>query len=360
MYAVLILEDGTIVEGEGFGAEAEVFGEAVFNTSMSGYQEALTDPSYKGQILMLTYPLVGNYGVNDLDFESEGIQVEGFVVRENCLEYEHPEARKAIDAFLRDQGVPGISGIDTRALTIKMRAYGTMKAMLKTSSKKIGKEGLVKRVKKSPHITEMDLVDIVTSKEPKRHDAGGELEVVILDCGMKLGIPHSLLERKVNVTIVPARASSKEILELEPDGLLVTNGPGDPLKADYVIKTIGALKEELPIFGICFGNQLVSLALGAKTYKLKFGHRGSNQPVKDLETGRVYITSQNHGFAVDAESLEGTGLEVSHINLNDNTVEGVRHTELPIATVQYHPEANPGPKDSAYLFDEFIKVMEEK
>jgi carbamoyl-phosphate synthase small subunit len=233
-----------------------------------------------------------------------------------------------------------------------------MKSMLKTSSEKIETSELVEKVRKSPHITELDLVNLVTSKETWRHDVGGKLEVIIFDCGMKLGILNSFLDRKVNVTVVPAHASAKEILELDPDGILITNGPGDPLMAGYVINTIADLKEELPIFGICFGNQLVSLALGAKTYKLKFGHRGSNQPVKDLETGRVYITSQNHGFAVDAKSLEGTGLEVSHVNLNDQTVEGVRHKNLPIETVQYHPEANPGPKDSAYLFDEFIKVME--
>lgn len=359
MQAVLVLEDGTIVEGEGFGAESEVFGEAVFNTSMSGYQEALTDPSYNGQILLLTYPLVGNYGVNSTDFESKRIQVEGFVIREGCREPFHPEATGGIESFLSDQGIPGISGVDTRALTIKMRAHGTMKALLKTSSGKIDTNGLIERVKKSPHITEMDLIDQVTSKEPKKYDGGGNLEVVILDCGMKLGILKSLLDRGVNVTVVPAHKSSKDLLALEPDGVLVTNGPGDPMRANHVIKTIADIKEELPIFGICFGNQLVSLALGAGTYKLKFGHRGSNQPVKDLVTGRVYITSQNHGFAVDADSFEGTGLEVSHINLNDNTVEGVRHKELPISTVQYHPEANPGPKDSAYLFDEFIKVMKE-
>jgi carbamoyl-phosphate synthase small subunit len=358
MHAVLVLEDGTILEGEGFGAEREVYGEAVFNTSMSGYQEALTDPSYKGQILMLTYPLIGNYGINEFDFESEKVQVEGFVVRENCLEPQHPEAKKTIDEFLMEQNVPGIAGVDTRSLTIKLRAHGTMKSMLKTSSEKIETSELVEKVRKSPHITELDLVNLVTSKETWRHDVGGKLEVIIFDCGMKLGILNSFLDRKVNVTVVPAHASAKEILELDPDGILITNGPGDPLMAGYVINTIADLKEELPIFGICFGNQLVSLALGAKTYKLKFGHRGSNQPVKDLETGRVYITSQNHGFAVDAKSLEGTGLEVSHVNLNDQTVEGVRHKNLPIETVQYHPEANPGPKDSAYLFDEFIKVME--
>jgi carbamoyl-phosphate synthase small subunit len=359
MQAVFVLEDGTVVEGVGFGAEAEVFGEAVFNTSMSGYQEALTDPSYKGQILMLTYPLVGNYGVNELDFESEEVQVEGFVVREHCVEPQHQESKHTIDEFLKEQGAPGISGVDTRALTIKMRAHGTMKAMLKTSRDRIDVDGLVQRVKDSPHITKLDLVNQVTSKRVERHDVSGKQHVAVLDCGMKLGILNSFLERKVNVTIVPANISSKEILDLESDGILVTNGPGDPVRVDYVIKTIRELKEELPIFGICFGNQLVSLAIGGKTYKLKFGHRGSNQPVKDLETGRVYITSQNHGFAVDEQSLEGTGLEVSHINLNDQTVEGVRHKELPIETVQYHPEANPGPKDSAYLFDEFIKVMEE-
>ncbi len=359
MQAVLVLEDGTILRGEGFGAEAEVYGEAVFNTSMSGYQEALTDPSYKGQILTLTYPLIGNYGINTEDFESEKIQVEGFVVRENCQAPSHQASEKTIDRFLSEQGIPGISGVDTRSLTISLRAHGTMKALLKTSSEKIDTDGLVESVRQSPHITEMDLVHQVTAKEPKKHDVGGKTHVAILDCGMKLGIQNSLLQRKVNVTVVPASISAKDILALEADGMLVTNGPGDPTRADYVIKTIASLKEELPIFGICFGNQLTSLALGAETYKLKFGHRGSNQPVKDLATGRVYITSQNHGFAVDAESLEDTGLEVSHINLNDQTVEGVKHKELPIATVQYHPEANPGPKDSAYLFDEFIKVMEE-
>jgi carbamoyl-phosphate synthase small subunit len=359
MHAVLVLEDGSIIEGKGFGAEGEVFGEAVFNTSMSGYQDALTDPSYKGQILLLTYPLIGNYGVNTSDFESEKIQVEGFAVRENCLEPQHPQMEKGISAFLEDQSIPGISGVDTRSLTIKLRAHGTMKAMLKTSWEKIDVQGLVERVKGSPHITELDLVDQVTSKEFKKHDGGGRCHVAILDCGMKLGILNSFLERKADVSVLPAHTTSKQIMDLEPDGVLVTNGPGDPVRVDYVIKTIASLKEELPIFGICFGNQLVSLALGAKTYKLKFGHRGSNQPVKDLETGRVYITSQNHGFAVDADSLTGTGLEVSHINLNDQTVEGVRHKELPIETVQYHPEANPGPKDSAYLFDDFIKLMEE-
>ncbi|GBE56893.1 carbamoyl-phosphate synthase small chain [archaeon BMS3Bbin16] len=360
MQAVLVLEDGTILEGEGFGAEGEVFGEAVFNTSMSGYQEALTDPSYKGQILTLTYPLIGNYGVNRDDFESEKIQVEGFAVRENCHKPSHHASNSTIDRFLSDQGIPGISGIDTRALTIRMRAQGTMKAMLKTSSEKIDTDGLVESVRQSPHITEMDLVHQVTTKELKRRDIGAKLNVAVLDCGMKLGIENSLLQRSVNVMVVPASTPAKDILALGADGMLVTNGPGDPTRADYVIKTIADLKEELPIFGICFGNQLTSLALGAETYKLKFGHRGSNQPVKDLATGRVYITSQNHGFAVDAESLDGTGLEVSHINLNDQTVEGVRHKELPIATVQYHPEANPGPKDSAYLFDEFIKVIEEE
>jgi len=358
MDAVLVLEDGTIVRGEGFGIEAEVYGEAVFNTSMSGYQEALTDPSYKGQILMLTYPLIGNYGTNESDFESDQVQVEGFVVREKCDNPEHPTNKNSIHEFLVKNERPGIAGVDTRTLTLKMRSQGTMKALLKTSSEKIDTAGLVEQVQNSPHITELDLVNLVTSKKIKTHKKSGRCHVAILDCGMKTGIVDCFKDRGADVSIIPAGTSSKEILGLGPDGVLVSNGPGDPMRADYVIKTIADLKEELPIFGICFGNQLVSLALGAKTYKLKFGHRGSNQPVKDLATNRVYITSQNHGFAVDSESLEGTGLEVSHINLNDQTVEGVKHKELPIRTVQYHPEANPGPKDSAYLFDEFIKVME--
>ncbi len=360
MHACLVLEDGTTLKGKGFGAEKEVLGEVVFNTSMTGYQEALTDPSYKGQILTLTYPLIGNYGINPDDYESEKIQVEGFAVREQCKYPSHRKGEKTIDQFLKENNKPGIEGIDTRALTIKIREHGTMKGALKTSNEKIDTEELIQKAREQPDISEKDLVKQVTSKKIKRYENKSKTEIVLIDCGMKLSILRSLLARKTNVTVVPATTTSKEILNLEPDGIMITNGPGDPEMAGYVVDTLRDLLEELPISGICFGNQLLGLAAGGKTYKLKFGHRGSNQPVKDLETGRVYITSQNHGFAVDEHSLEGTGFTVSHINPNDNSVEGLKHQELPIFTVQHHPEAHPGPWDSDYLFDQFLKTVREK
>ncbi len=355
LVATLVLEDGTIVQGEGFGAEKEVFGEVVFNTSMTGYQEALTDPSYKGQILLLTYPLIGNYGVNDEDFESNRIQVEGFVVKEACPNPSHRISKKTIDEFLKEHDIPGISGVDTRALTIKIRKYGTMKGALATSSKEIDAEDLLERARKQKDISELDLVSLVTCKQAKKYGNGER--VVLIDCGYKASILKNLLKRNLEVIVVPAFYDYEKILELEPRGIMVSNGPGDPKRASYVIETLKKLiNEEIPIFGICLGNQLLALAFGADTYKLKFGHRGSNQPVKDLKTGKTYITSQNHGFAVSEESLPDF-LEVSHINLNDNTVEGIRHKELPIFSVQYHPEANPGPRDSEYLFDEFVKLI---
>ncbi len=359
MYAALVLEDGTIVEGEGFGAEREVLGEVVFNTSMCGYQEALTDPSYNGQILMLTYPLIGNYGINKENFESDGIKAEGFVVKEYCEMPSHRSAGKTIHNFLLENGIPGISGVDTRALTIKIRKYGTMKSALKTSQKKIDAEELLERAKRQKDISELDLVREVTCKEIKQYRGEGR-KIVLIDCGLKLSILRNLLKRNCDVIVVPAFTGYKKILDLEPEGVVISNGPGDPMRVEYVIETIRKLFEEKPIFGICLGHQLLALASGAKTYKLKFGHRGSNQPVKDLATQRVYITSQNHGFAVDAKTLKGTGFEVSHLNLNDKTVEGMRHAELPIMSVQYHPEAHPGPHDSEYLFDEFLKMIEEK
>ncbi len=356
MHATLVLEDGTIIEGKGFGAETEVYGEVVFNTSMCGYQEALTDPSYKGQILMLTYPLVGNYGVNKGDFESDGVKAEGFVIREECLAPSHRDAESTIHDFLLDNDTPGIAGVDTRALTIKIREYGTMKAALKTSTDAIDGEGLLESAKQQKDISELDLVKEVTCKEIKRYPNTGK-KVALIDCGMKLSILRNLAERKCDVTVFPAHSTAEEILEAEPGGILVSNGPGDPVQAPYVIQTLKKLMEEKPVFGICLGQQLIALAAGGATYKLKFGHRGSNQPVKDLHTGRVYITSQNHGFAVDASSLEGSGFEVTKLNLNDNTPEGIHHRELPIFSVQYHPEANPGPKDNEYLFDEFLELI---
>lgn len=359
MYATLVLEDGTVLEGEGFGAGGEVFGEVVFNTSMCGYQEALTDPSYKGQILLLTYPLVGNYGVNSEDFESDGIKVEGFAVREYCSAPSHRAAERDIDTFLRENKTPGIAGIDTRALTIKIREYGTMKGALKTSASPIEGGELLERAREARGIGELDLVSQVTCREPRRYGEGRR-HVVLVDCGMKYSILRNLLKRGVAVTVVPAAMPAKDILGLEPDGIVVSNGPGDPVRAPYAIEALRELMEEKPIFGICLGHQLLALAAGGRTYKLKFGHRGVNQPVKDLRLGRVFITSQNHGYAVDAASMEGTGFEVSRINLNDRTVEGLRHHELPVSSIQYHAEAHPGPLENEYLFDEFLRTIKEE
>lgn len=356
MYATLVLEDGTIVKGKGLGAEKEVYGEAVFNTSMCGYQEALTDPSYNGQILMFTYPLMGNYGINKDNFESDGIKAEGFIMHEGCLSPSHRAVSKTLDAFLKEHAIPGIAGVDTRSLTIKIRKHGTMKAALKTSKEEIDGAELLERAKKQRDISELDLVQEVTTREIM-HYPGRDRKAVLLDCGMKLSILRNLLKRGLDVTVVPASTPAEEILSIEPDGILISNGPGDPMRAEYAIKTAAKLMEEKPAFGICLGHQILALAAGAETFKLKFGHRGSNQPVKDFETGRVHITSQNHGYAVKVESLQGTGFKLSHINLNDKTVEGMQHEELPVSSVQYHPEAHPGPKDNEYIFDEFVKML---
>ena len=355
--AALAIEDGTFVEGIGFGAERYVEGELVFNTSMTGYVEALTDPSYAGQILMMTYPLIGNYGVCEEDFESDGVKVEGFVVRELCKEPSNWRHTKDLDSLLKEYNVPGIEGIDTRALTKKTRVYGAMKAVLAVGD--YDKDKLLKRAVEQPSITEVDLVDKVCVREPKRMEGDGKYEVVLVDCGIKLSIVRQLLKRNMNVTLVPYNYPPQEIKELQPDGIFISNGPGDPARVKPTIETIKALAGEFPMAGICLGNQLVALALGGKTFKLKFGHRGANQPVKDFETGRVFISSQNHGFAVDEKSLDGTGLEVTQINLNDHTVEGMVHREIPLITVQYHPEAGPGPHDTYFFFDRFYEMVRE-
>ncbi len=356
MYATLVFEDGTIIEGQGLGKESEVYGEVVFNTGMCGYQETMTDPSYKGQILMFTYPLIGNYGINQKNFESNDIQTEGLILRESCSSPSHRLAINSLGNFLKSHNTPGISGIDTRALTIKIRKKGTMKSGLKTSNNPIDAENLFKQTIKQPDISDLDLVSKVTSREIKIYEGNGP-KVVIIDCGVKRSILQNLLKRGLEVNVVPASTSSEEIFDLEPEGIVVSNGPGDPIKSDYVIKTVTDIMEEIPTLGICLGHQILALSAGAKTFKLKFGHRGINHPVKDLDTGRVYITSQNHGYAVDISNFEDIGFNLSHINLNDKTTEGMFHDELPIFSVQFHPEAHPGPKDCEYLFDEYIKML---
>lgn len=358
--AVLVLEDGSFFFGDGFGALGEAQGELVFNTSMTGYVEALTDPSYAGQILMMTYPLIGNYGVCKEDFESDGIKVEGFVVRELCTTPSNWRSELSLEKFLEEYGIRGIQGVDTRMLTKKTRIYGTMKSTLAVYEGKDepNVEDLIERTKAQPAITEIDLVPRVAAKEPKIIERGNNLDVVLVDCGVKWSIVK-LLCNFANVILVPYNTPAKRILEYDPDGVLISNGPGDPVRVKETIATVRELAGKVVLYGICLGHQIISLALGAKTFKLKFGHRGANQPVKDFETGRVFISTQNHGFAVEKTSMEKAGLVVTQINLNDHTVEGFKHKELPIKAVQYHPEAGPGPHDTFFFFEDFEKTIKE-
>jgi carbamoyl-phosphate synthase small subunit len=358
--AILVIEDGTVVRGIGFGAEKESLGEIVFNTAMTGYPESLTDPSYNGQILMPTYPLIGNYNVHPEWFESDRVWVEGFVVKELCEHPSHWRGIKTVDELLEEFDVPGIMDVDTRALTIKIRERGTMKSGLVTyDDQEPDIEEFLDRVRKQPSTSEQDLVAETTRKGITHFNAEGKFKVALIDCGVKMNIVRSLLRRGVSVLAVPADTSASQIEALEPDGIVISNAPGDPATVTYVRKTVKQLMEKYPMMGICFGNQVLALAAGARTFKLKFGHRGGNQPVKDLKTGKVHITSQNHSFAVDPGSLEGTGFEVTKINCNDGTVEGMDHKELQVFSVQYHAEDSPGPWDNQYLFDRFIKMMGE-
>lgn len=356
--AYLALEDGTVVEGVAFGAERDAEGELVFNTAMTGYVEALTDPSYKGQILMMTYPLIGNYGVCREDFESDGVKVEGFVVKELCRHPSNWRSEMSVDELLKEYDVPGIEGVDTRMITKKTRIHGAMKAVIAVGDD-VDREKLVERARNQPSITELDLVDRVCVKEPKRIEAEKpRFEVVLIDHGVKMSIVRQLLLRGVNVTLVPHTYPAKRILDEDYDGVFISNGPGDPARVRESVETIRRLAGKLPVAGICLGHQLVARAFNAKTFKLKFGHHGANQPVKDFETGRVFISSQNHGFAVDPKTLPKE-MEVTQINLNDRTVEGIRHREIPLISVQYHPEAGPGPHDTYFFFDEFVRMLEE-
>ncbi|MGC9444256.1 MAG: glutamine-hydrolyzing carbamoyl-phosphate synthase small subunit [Candidatus Methanospirareceae archaeon] len=353
MKAILALEDGTVVEGRGFGAAGTAIGELVFATPFTGYEEALTDPSYKGQILMLTYPLIGNYGVSGANFQSDGIKVEGFVVREQCDAPSHYQSTRSLTEFLEAEGVPGISELDTRMLTRKIRDYGTMKACLQVGST-VEREDVLERARTQPDISERDLIAEVSCQHAYEiAGKAGAKRIAVLDLGIKRSILKNLTKRNWNVSVFPATASESEIRAVEPDALLLSNGPGDPKRGEHAMQLVKSFLGELPIFGICLGLQIVALALGCDTYKLKFGHRGANQPVKDLTSGHVYITAQNHGFAVDEDSLEGHA-ELTQINANDNTVEGFENEYLGLKCVQYHPEASPGPGDTEQSFFETL------
>jgi carbamoyl-phosphate synthase small subunit len=368
--AKLALEDGTVFTGTHFGATGTTEGEVVFNTSMTGYQEILTDPSYKGQIVTMTYPLIGNYGINRQDVESKKPHVAGFIIKELSPIHSNWRADLSLDEYLKQNNIVGIQGIDTRALVRKIRITGAMRGIL--STEELDDAKLVDRARHAAQMLGADWVKAVKPDHSYAWDEdqgvwslgkverGDGLHVVALDCGAKSNILRHLAQRGVKVTVLPPETSAEEILKLQPDGLFVSNGPGDPAVLDYAIKPLQGTIGKVPIFGICLGHQLLGRAIGADTYKLKFGHRGGNQPVKNLDTGRVEITSQNHGFAVEQKSLESNGGVVTHVNLNDGTVEGFRHKTLPVFSVQYHPEASPGPHDAAYLFDAFIEMMKTK
>jgi carbamoyl-phosphate synthase small subunit len=365
--AKLALEDGTVYTGRSFGAAGETFGEVVFNTSMTGYQEVLTDPSYKGQIVTMTYPLIGNYGINPDDRESRRPQVEGFVVRELTRIPSNFRSQGSLDDYLRDHGVLGLEGIDTRALVRRLRVRGSMTGVLSTTD--IDDASLVHKARTSPNIVGRDLVREVVPERAFPWAEGftspfvtylpprpATHHVVALDFGMKQNILRCLVQVGCRVTVLPGTATADDVLAQRPDGIFLSNGPGDPAAVTYGIETIRRLVGKRPMFGICLGHQLLGLALGAETFKLKFGHRGANQPVLNQRTNHVEITTQNHGFAVRTDTLPAD-LEPTHINLNDHTLEGMRHRRHPVFSVQYHPEASAGPHDSSYLFEEFRRLM---
>jgi carbamoyl-phosphate synthase small subunit len=369
--AILLLEDGTVFEGRSFGAKGQKCGEVVFNTSMTGYQEILTDPSYYEQIITMTYPLIGNYGTNGLDVESRGVFASGLVVKENCDRPSNWRSENSLSSYLKANNVVGLEGIDTRKLVKHIRTEGAMKGIISSTSTNV--KTLAKKLEEYPGLVGRDivkdvaiekaytwnhgLVDVLSGKEIKPEK---KYRVAAIDCGVKFNSLRLLRSCGCDVKVVPAQTSAKQILKLNPDGIYLSNGPGDPAPVTCVIETVQALLGKIPIFGICLGHQILSLAMGGKTYKLKFGHRGANHPVKNLLTGKIEITSQNHGFCVDMDSLSKKDIEVTHMNLNDNTVEGIRCNKLAAFSVQYHPEASPGPHDADYLFRQFVDLMSSK
>ncbi len=360
--AWFVLEDGTAFRGRAVGADGETFGEAVFNTAMTGYQEILTDPSYVGQIVCMTYPHIGNYGVNEEDVESRRPWAEGFVIRELSPIASNFRSQEPLDVYLKRHKVVAIDGIDTRAVTLKLRQQGSMKSGLSTTES--DPEALLTRVRASRNIVGVDLVKTVTCAAPYEWPVGGRapssprFQLVVVDFGVKYNILRQLTGLGCRVTVVPAATSAAEILARRPDGVVLSNGPGDPAAVTYAIDTIRRLMGQVPMLGICLGHQLLGLAYGGETFKLKFGHHGGNHPVQDLGTGKVEITAQNHNFAVRTESIPGQQAELTHKNLNDGTVEGMRHRTLPIFSLQYHPEASPGPHDARYLFARFLDLLD--
>ena len=354
--AFLALEDGSVFYGRSFGAETTVHGEVVFNTAMTGYQEMLTDPSYAGQIVMPTYPLMGNYGISERGFESRHVQVAGFVVREHSTRPSHADSTMTLDEFLKSQGIPGISGLDTRSITRRLRSRGVMMGVIAHGE---SPDDALARLQDLPSYGEVDFVERVSANEPydwDRSGSPGRYRIVVDDYGLKYNILRILRARGCEVTAVPSTTTAEDVLALEPDGVLLSPGPGDPELLDYAVETAGKLIGRVPIMGICLGNQVLVRAFGGRNYKLKFGHRGGNHPVKDMRTGLVHITAQNHGYSVDPDSLPSE-VDVSHVSLNDGTVEGLRHRSLPVMSIQYHSEASPGPRDNEYLFDEFLKMV---
>lgn len=361
-----MLEDGTWFEGTAFGATGEVTGEVVFNTSMTGYQEILTDPSYTGQMVTMTYPLIGNYGANAEDEESDRPKATALIVRELPVLYSNWRASESLDDYLKRSGIMGFADIDTRSLVLLLRNRGAMNGVL--SSEDLDLDSLLQKARQAPKMAGLDLAQVATAPERYAYegarrglpqDGRATLRVVAYDYGIKRNILDMLRAEGFDVTVVPARTSAADVLALNPDGVFLSNGPGDPEPCTYAIEAVRDLLGRKPLFGICLGHQIMGLAMGGKTYKLKFGHRGANHPVRDEATGRIEITSQNHGFCVDAESLDASKVEITHWNLNDQTVEGLRHRDLPAFSVQYHPEASPGPHDASYLFPRFRKMIEE-
>ena len=354
--ALLVLEDGSVFTGQAFGAPGRTYGEVIFDTAMAGYQEMLTDPSCAGQIVVLTYPLIGNYGINDIDIESKRIQVRGLVVREECEMPSHWQSKGTLHEYLASQGIAGIAGVDTRALTRRLRSAGVMMGTI--TADETPEEALA-RLRGLPAYGTVDFVRQVSTEEAYDWEEPdvARRHIVVVDIGLKYNILRLLRDRGCRVTAVPCTASAEDILALRPDGIVLSPGPGNPDLLDYLVRTVSALIGKVPIFGICLGHHLVGQAFGAGTFKLKFGHRGANHPVKDLLTGRVHITAQNHGYALDPDGLRD-GAEVSQVHLNDGTVEGLWHRSLPIITIQYHSEASPGPQDNAYIFDRFLEMVE--